>query len=302
MAKILISGGSGLIGKAITRQLLVQGHEVVWTGRTGGQWEQVKIYKADWRKNYLEEGAVKEVTHVILLAGAGVMDQRWTAAYKEEILESRVRTIALICAAFEKTGVWPQVVIGASATGFYGTKKREGEMTENSAAGKDYLSDVCEQWEAAYQQFPEQVRLVKPRISIVLSREGGAFVPLSKLCKAHISAQSGDGTQHLPWIHVDDLCQFFMRALTDEHFAGPYNMVAPEIVTNKYFAEMLAAQSGKRILSPPAPAFVLRLLLGERAVTLTSGLRIRSEQLGKTAFVFKYPKLEEALHDLCTSL
>lgn len=298
MAKILISGGSGLIGKAITRKLLAQGHEVVWTGRKTGQWQGVKIYGADWRKMTLEEGAVTNVTHVILLAGAGVMDARWTSAYKQEILLSRVKTIELIAQSFKKAGHWPEVVVGASATGFYGTLKRNGEMTETSAPGKDYLSDVCAQWENAYQHFPESVRLVKPRISIVLSRDGGAFVPLAKLCKYRISAQSGDGKQYLPWIHMDDLIEFFVTALFKRQYNGPYNMVAPEVVTNKEFARTLARKMGKVILTPAAPAFILRLILGERAVTLTSGLKIKSERLEKEQFEFKFAKLEQALGDL----
>jgi uncharacterized protein (TIGR01777 family) len=299
MAKILISGGSGLIGKAITKKLLALGHEVVWTGRKSGQWKTVKIYQADWRSSQIEAGVLEGVTHFILLAGAGVMDARWTAAYKEEILLSRVKTIELLAAECLRTGQWPEVLLGASATGFYGTGKSEEVITENTAPAADYLGTVCKQWESAYEAFPETVRLVKPRISIVLSKEGGAFVPLARLCRWHISAQSGDGKQYLPWIHLEDLSDFFIHALFEKQIQGPYNMVAPEIVTNAQFASELGRQLGRGIWTPAAPAFMLRLILGERAVTLTSGLKISANRLTETGFKFKYPQLAAALANLC---
>jgi len=299
MAKILISGGSGLIGKAITKKLLALGHIVVWTGRKSGHWEKVKIYQADWRKGQLEAGVMEGVTHFILLAGAGVMDARWTAAYKEEILLSRVKTIELLAAECQRSGNWPEVLVGASATGLYGTGKSEDVITENTKAASDYLGTVCQQWEAAYQAFPASVRLVKPRISIVLSKDGGAFVPLAGLCRWHISAQSGNGKQYLPWIHLEDLSDFFIRALFEKQFHGPYNMVAPEIVTNARFAAELGRQLGRGIWTPAAPAFMLRLILGERAVTLTSGLKISSSRLADSGFKFKYPHLKAALENLC---
>jgi uncharacterized protein len=298
MAKILISGGSGLIGKAITKKLLGLGHEVVWTGRKSGVWHSVKIYQADWRSGQMEAGAIQDVTHFILLAGAGVMDARWSTAYKEEILHSRVRTIALLAEACRQAGHWPQVVIGASATGYYGTGMNTGVVTEATLPATDYLGTVCKQWEQAYEVFPTTVRQVKPRISIVLSKDGGAYVPLAKLCKWHISAQSGNGKQYLPWIHIEDLSAFFVQALFDNSLEGPYNMVAPEMVTNAQFAKALANHLGKRIWTPAAPAFMLRLILGERAVTLTSGLSIRSERLSATKFEFCFPQLDKALEEL----
>ncbi len=299
MAKILISGGSGLIGKALTEKLIKLGHEVVWTGRNPGFWKSVKIYKADWKTMEFDTGALTGVTHFVLLAGAGVMDARWTAAYKNEILLSRVKTIELIAGACQQTGHWPEVVIGASATGLYGTGQSEEIITEAHVPGQDYLGEVCRQWEKAYEKFPSTVRVVKPRISIVLSKEGGALVPLAGLCKWHISAQSGNGKHHLPWIHISDLTDFIASALFQKTYSGPFNMVAPELVTNANFAKTLAQQLGKAIYTPAAPAFILRLLLGERAVTLTSGLKIQSDRISQTGFQFKFPNLKAALQDLC---
>jgi hypothetical protein len=301
MAKILITGGSGLVGKALSLKLQSLHHEVVWLSRTAGIWNGIRSYAWDLEKGTIDSIALEGVTHVVHLAGAGVMDRRWSSAYKTEIQRSRVNSMVLLISEFKKLGRAPEVLVGASATGFYGSTASNQEKNEHSPLGADFLAGICETWEAAYSPLLALgTRLVIPRFGIVLSAKGGAYPPLLKLAKAHLSAAVGTGKQYFPWVHIDDVIAFICLALFDSNYSSVYNLVAPESSTNENFANELSRSIQRRIWTPAVPALILHLILGERASSLLLGANVKPERLLANGFEFKHATLRETLLHLTT--
>lgn len=299
MAKILISGGSGMLGKVISKKLMALHHEVVWLSRTAGQWQGVKIYAWHPEKGTIDEQALDGVAHLIHLAGAGVMNKRWTKAYRDEIVNSRVDSMLLLCKTFAKTNSWPQSAVGASASGYYGGTISAKIVDEQSSSGDDFLAEVCRAWEKSYSPLSENgCRTSIARLGVILSSNGGALAPLKKLCAYHLSAITGSGKQYFPWVHVEDAANFFIAALFTSSYDGKYNLVAPDRISNKQFAKTLTLAMNKKTWLPAAPEWILKLVLGERANALTKGANIVPSRLLAQDFEFHFPKIDKALQDL----
>ncbi|MEI6021147.1 MAG: TIGR01777 family oxidoreductase [Bacteroidota bacterium] len=299
MAKILISGGSGLLGRAITQLFLKNKHQVVWLSRNAQQIPGVKVYEWNWEKNSIDIKAFENIDVLINLAGAGIVDKAWTNDYKKEIIDSRVESTRLLVETVEKNKIQLKHFIGASAVGYYGSEASEMVYSESSVAGSDFMAETCARWESAY--IPFELLTKKStifRLGIVLSNEGGALPKMVLPFKYGFGASLGSGKQYFPWIHIDDLSKLFLYAVETTHLSGTFNAVAPNIVTNLEFSKTLAKSLNRPFFLPQVPEFMLKLFLGERHLALTRGLKISSEKLIDAGFQFDYKNIEEALKAL----
>lgn len=296
--KILITGASGLIGTRLTELLLQKGFQVSHLGRSKKS-GAVPSFVWDVDKGELDQQALEEVDTIIHLAGAGVADKRWTESRKREILESRTKSSALLYKVLSGTNHSVKAVVSASAIGYYGFGFGEEVFIEESAPGNDYLAQVTKQWEAAVDKISTlNIRVAKLRIGIVLSDKGGALVEMAKPIRLGAGAALGSGKQYMSWIHLDDLCEMFIKAVEDETMRGAYNAVTGDYVTNQELTKLIAKTLRKPLLLPNIPAFVMRIIVGEMAVIVVNGSKISAEKIKKAGFKFRHSKLEEALESL----
>lgn len=288
MIKVLITGGTGLVGKRLTEMLLAKNYEVAILSRNPKTKNQ---YQWNVSESYIDENAFKNVTHIIHLAGAGVADKRWTSERKTVILNSRTKTTTLLLEKVKEYNVKLQGFISASATGFYGTTTSETIFTEDAPSGKDFLADVCSKWEENAQLFKkENIPVSILRTGIVLSKKGGA---LEKM-KTPIVSPLGSGKQYLPWIHIDDLCAMYLYCLENK-LSGIFNAVAPEHQTSASFSKKLAKSIQRLFLPIPVPSFILKIVFGEMSIILLEGSRVSTKKIEKSGFSFRFSTLNEAL-------
>jgi hypothetical protein len=294
--KILITGASGLIGSQLTTMLLQKGYQVVHLGRSKKS-GAVPSFVWDVANQKIDEEALHGISHIIHLAGAGVADKRWSDARKKEILDSRIQSTQLLFDTLKKTNHQVESFISASAIGFYGFTMEETVFNEESKAGSDFLAQVTRQWEEEVDKISLLgIRTVKLRIGIVLSNKAGALVEMAKPVRFGVGAALGTGKQYMSWIHIDDLCNMFVKATEDVNMQGAYNAVC-DWVTNKDFTKSVAQILKRPMLLPPVPAFAMKLLIGEMAAMIVNGSKVSSEKIRKTGFKFSYPDLQSALND-----
>ena len=296
--KILITGASGLVGQRLTELLLQKGYQVSHLGRSesGGT---IPSFVWDVEKGFIDSRAMNDVHTIIHLAGAGVADKRWTATRKKEILESRTESTDLLFETLKNEKNSVTTVISASAIGYYGFGWSDEVFTEESKSGSDFLAQVTKQWEEKVDKISSiGIRVVKLRIGIVLSEKGGALVEMAKPIKLGVGSPLGTGKQYLTWIHLDDLCEMFIKTAEDEMMSGSYNAVGSEWVTNAEMTKAIAKVLKKPLWLPPVPGIALKVILGEMAYLVINGSKISSTKIQKTGFKFKFVWLEEALKDL----
>jgi uncharacterized protein len=295
MKNILITGGSGLLGKKITQLLERKGFEVAWLSRNPEKYKQ-KSFAWDLEKKSLDPEAVNWSDGIIHLAGEGVADKRWTDSRKKAILESRTNSTALLLQAIEKSDKKPEVFVSASAVGFYGFNTGNNLVDESSPSGNDFLAKVVIAWEKEVQKIEKlAIRTVMLRIGIVLDNKGGALV---EMLKPPVAAPLGSGKQWMSWIAIDDLARIFLFALENEQVKGIYNAVGPKPATNAELTEKAAKKVGKLFLGMGVPGFVLKLILGEMAQMVLGGNKVSSKKIQEVGFQFRYPSLEEALEKI----
>jgi uncharacterized protein (TIGR01777 family) len=295
MSKILITGASGLVGTRLTEMLTEQGHEVSHLGRTKKA-GKIPSFVWDVDGGTIDEQALIRVDAVIHLAGAGIADKRWTEKRKLEILESRTKSTALL-AQYLKRNQSIKTVVSASAIGYYGFGLSDKEFTEQSESGNDFLAGVVAAWEAEVDKIQNK-RVVKLRVGIVLSEKGGALKEMVTPICWGVGAPLGTGTQYLSWIHLDDLCNMFIKAIEDNALRGVYNATGPYAVTNAEFTRKISSVLNKPLWLPPIPAFVLKILVGEMADIVVNGSAVSSKKIQQAGFEFLYPNLDFALKDL----
>lgn len=244
----------------------------------------------------MDEAALNNVDAVVHLAGAGVADQRWTEKRKREIMESRTKSTALLARYLEKNKS-VKTVVSASAIGYYGFGLSDNVFTEESNPGNDFLASVVKYWEEEVDKIQDK-RAVKLRIGIVLSEKGGALKEMMKPIRWNVGAPLGTGTQYMSWIHLDDLCSMFMKAVEDNTMHGVYNANGPSAVTNYELTSAIAKALNKRLWLPAVPAFFLNILVGEMADIVVNGSIVSSKKIQQTGFKFQFPTLEESLTNL----
>jgi uncharacterized protein len=299
MAKILISGGSGLVGGAISQLLLKMNHQPVWLGRSSGKTGSIPTYAWDIEKGYIDEHAFDGVEFLIHLAGANLAGKRWTQAYKKQIINSRVKGSELLFKYISQYNPKIKAVVGASAVGYYGTEADERMHVEVDPPGNDFLARVCIEWEGSYDAFKDAgIRVAIIRTAVALSNKGGAFPKLAWPFQYGLGAPIGSGKQYMPWIHLNDLASLYVYALFNENLSGPFNAAADEQVTNREFSAKLANSMQKPFFLPAIPAFLLKIFMGESAVTVTKGLMVSNEKIKASGFNFNYSTLDETLTEL----
>lgn len=298
--KVLITGGTGLIGKRLTTLLLKKGYEVAYLTRKKSNIPSVKVYEWDVKNNYIEAGALENTTYLIHLAGAGVADEKWTEERKKEIFSSRTDSIELIARKLKEQKITPKSFISASGSSYYGEDTGDIQHTEMSPPGKDFLSEVTIKWEKAADCVKQLgVRTVKLRTGIVLSNDGGAVPKMAQPAKFGFGAPLGSGSQWLSWIHIDDLCRLYIECMEKDSWEGAYNAVAFPPATNEDFTKQICKALDKPQWLPNVPSFALRLVFGEMAnVVLGSNYVINQRIKDETDFKYEFPDLLEALKDV----
>ncbi|TXD54424.1 MULTISPECIES: TIGR01777 family oxidoreductase [unclassified Polaribacter] len=291
MGKILITGGTGLVGTRLTEMLIEKNHDVVILSRSP---EKENEFKWDIAKKYIDKAAFNKVDYIIHLAGAGIADERWTDKRKEIIIDSRVETANLLFNTIKENNIPIKGLISASGIGYYGAITTDTIFKETAKVGDDFLGEVCQKWEDAAHQFESlQIPVTILRTGIVLSKKGGA---LEKM-RLPVISPIGSGKQYLPWIHIDDLCEMYIQTI-EGNLKGIYNAVAPEHHTSITFSKALAKSIHKPYLGVCVPGFMLKLLFGDLSVILLKGSRISAKKIKDDGYIFKYAKLGKALKNL----
>ncbi|MDA0314053.1 MAG: TIGR01777 family oxidoreductase [Bacteroidetes bacterium] len=293
MKNILITGGSGLVGKQLTFLLESKGYTVAWLSRKP---QQQTYFLWDVEKKELDPKALEWADAVVHLAGEGVAEKRWTAARKQAILRSRTESTALLHAAIQQATNKPSTFISASAVGFYGFNTGTNLMEETSPSGDDFLAEVVLAWEKEVkkiQQLP--VRCIILRVGIVLDANGGA---LGEMLKPPLAAPLGSGDQWMSWIHIEDLARMFVFALEKTPIQGIYNAVGPNPATNQELTQEAAMAKRKPYVGIGVPGFVLKVVLGEMAAMVLGGNRVSSQKIQKAGYAFEFPELKKALKSI----
>lgn len=296
--KILITGGTGLLGSAISKELEEQNFEIAYLSRSKGQFRGHQKFQWDIQSGKLEKEAIRWADAIIHLAGAGVADKKWTAARKKEILESRTKSSEILFQSLKNTDHQVKKVISASAIGFYGFGDKDKVFSEEAPPANDFLAQVTRKWEAATEQFSElNVLNVRIRIGVVLSSRGGAFQKLMQPIRFGLGAPLGSGRQMMSWIHIDDLVQMFLYFLRNDE-SGIFNGVAPKPVSNRQMTKATADSIGRPLILPNVPGFALKLVLGEMADIVLKGANVSSQKVENSGFRFKFPELHDAISDI----
>lgn len=299
MAKILITGGTGLIGSAICKLLLETGHTPALLSRREDKKNKIRHYQWDISRNYIDGDAFENVDYIIHLAGAGIAERRWTESYKKVILESRVKSSSVLFDFISKHNLKIKSLTGGSAMGYYGARTSEHLFTENDPSYPDFLGETCLQWEQSYAPFTELgIRTNIIRTGLVLSNEAGAYKTMAKQSKLGLGTAIGSGRQYVSWIHIYDIASIFIYTLLNESISGTFNGVASEPVSNSEFCRKLAQSLHKPFFLPNIPEFVLKLVMGESASMVTEGVKISNQKIKESGFEFKFDTLNEALKNL----
>lgn len=302
---VLIAGGSGLIGRALTTELLRENYSVTVLSRRAGSikvpsgaqalhWDSINT--SGWEAELERTDAVVHLSGESI-AGAGILPQRWTAEKKELIRSSRTSTGQVLSIAIDAAKHKPAVFIQASAVGYYGPLGVQ-TITENQPAGKDFLASVCMDWEASSADVEVLgVRHLVARFGLPLSMEGGVLPRLALPLRMFVGGPLGSGRQYFPWIHMADTVGALRFLIENDGARGAFNITAPEPVTNAEFTRTLA-RALRRPDWLPVPGFAFRALFGEMATVVLSGQRAVPQRLQATGYTFRYPDLGETLQDL----
>lgn len=295
--KILITGGTGLIGKHLTGMLLQKGYEIAYLTRKKTKIPSVEVFEWDVSNGFIEPGALENTHYLVHLAGANVSGGRWTDERKKVILNSRTESIRLIARKLAEQEIRPAAFVSASGAGYYGMDTGDVQNTESMPAGKDFLSHVVIEWEKAAGSIADLgVRTSKLRTGMVISGEGGAIPQMALPARFGLGAPLGSGRQWVSWIHIEDLCRMFIDALENESWQGVYNAVAPTPVTNKELTIQICKVLNRPQWIPNVPAFALNLALGEFAGAILGSNYVRNDRIAKeTGFHYQFADLGEAL-------
>ena len=293
---VLVSGSSGLIGSALVSALGNEGHRVLRLTRSGEDSEDAVRW--DPSAGTIDAVLLEGIDAVVHLAGESIAEGRWTVAKKARIRDSRVQGTRLLAETIAGLPAPPSVMVSGSAVGYYGDRGNE-LLREDRESGSDFLAEVCREWEAAAHPAREAgIRVVHPRIGVVLSTEGGALARTLPIFKLGGGGRIGSGRQYLSWIALDDVVGAIIHALTTDSLDGPANVGSPNPLTNMEYTKTLGQVLNRPTIFP-LPAPMARLALGEVAdALLLASQRIEPAKLKETGYEFRHPELEGALRHL----
>lgn len=296
MRRVVITGGSGLIGSHLSTLLAGEGWQVAHLTRGDKKGGRYKSFRWDPENGYCDREAFREGDAIVNLAGSNIGQGRWTGSRRKEIVRSRTVTGELLSRMTVGSGIIPSVFITASGVNYYGSETSDKIYVETDPHAEDFLGETCRLWEAVADPFAVAgTRVVKMRTAVVLARSGSALNKMTAPAKAGLVVRLGPGDQYFPWIHIDDLCGVYHKALTDNTMSGAFNAVAPHHVTHDMLMSEVARQKRLPVFLPHVPAWLLRAVLGEMSVILTTGSRVSSDRLSESGFRFRYPDISSAL-------
>lgn len=297
MAIVLITGGSGLIGSALSRALLNQGHEVRWLSRSPRQQGSIKVFSWDPQRGLIDPEALRDVHSIVHLAGAGIADKRWNDSRVKDLIASRAGTSHLLRDECMRQGIRPSAFISAAGVGYYGAVTTAHRFKEDEPPGKDTIARISAEWEEAVDQWGALCRVVKIRTPIVLSATGGALPRLARVARWGVASPIGTGRQRMPWVHIDDLLEAYMQAIGRHDMSGAYNIAASDS-SNAEFMRTLAKVLRRPYFLPSVPAVLIRMVFGELGALLLEGSGVDDGRLRSTGFRYRYSELGGALRSL----
>lgn len=303
MATITITGGTGMVGSALTKNLLAKGHDIIiLTRHARPATKNIRYRQWDVKNGTMDTSAITEADYVVHLAGANVADGRWTDKRKREIIDSRVKSGELLVKTMHNHRNKVRAVISASAQGWYGEDPQipnPRPFTETDPASDDFLGKTAEAWEAAVAPATALgKRLVIFRIGIVLSNAGGAYKEFKMPLKFGAATILGNGKQVVSWIHIQDLVRLFTAAVENDRWQGVYNAVAPLPVSNKELIQQIAKERGRFYVPFRVPAFTLKAALGEMSTEVLKSTTVSSQKIKGAGFEFLYPTIGKAVASL----
>jgi uncharacterized protein (TIGR01777 family) len=303
MDTVLITGGTGLVGRTLTKLLTDVGYKVViLSRRNGGRPDNELVSYAHWdiARQTIDEAAIQQADYIVHLAGANVGDKRWTAARKKEILNSRTQSAELLFEALSKYPNKVKKVISASGIGYYGENKSGPAFMENDPPESDFLGVTCVAWENSILKMRDlQKKVVILRTGIALSLAGGAMKEFYKPLQFGFATILGNGEQYISWIHIHDLARIYLSAIVNHGLEGIYNAAAPHPVQNKELVMTMAQEAkGKSFIPVHVPAFALKVALGEMSIEVLKSCRVSTAKIQETGFVFSYPDIRAAMENI----
>lgn len=304
MQTVLITGGTGMVGTSLTQLLLSKGYQVIILTRKPQDSKIPNLIYAVWDigKGYIDPLAIEKADTIVHLAGAGVADKRWSKKRKQEIVDSRVMSGALLVKYLTEIPHQVKTVVTASAIGWYGPDTAESLMngfTETDPVDGAFLGDTCKRWEDSVKPLETLgIKLVTLRIGIVLNKQGGALAEFIKPAQLGLATIFGTGNQMVSWIHFKDLCKMILFGIESASLKGVYNAVSPDLTSNKDLIIAITKKLRGFYLPIPVPAFVLNIMLGEMSIEILKSAKVSSNKIQEAEFKFDYPTLDSALNDL----
>jgi len=296
---VIVTGGTGFVGKKLTQLLLENGYSVTILSRTA-KINSGRVSYRQWNveAGTIDEQAILQADYIIHLAGENIGAKRWTSNRKKAILDSREQSTQLLYATLQKHNKQLDAFISASGVGIYGAITDDVLCSESTPVANDFLGTVCQKWESAATPIANLgIRTVQIRTGLVLGKGEGVLQQLVPLFKFRLGSAIGSGKQFMPWIHIDDLCRIYLEAIINSDMKGPYNAAINDGTTNSIFSKTLASILGYSIWLPNVPAFLLRIVLGEMAQLVLTGRRVTSNKIEAIGFKFEFTQLNLALNN-----
>ncbi len=297
---VVITGGTGLIGSRLVELLDSESYDIrIYTRKPRESHKNVSYYKWDLDRGEMDIEGLRNVHHVVSLAGAGIADKRWTDKRKKLIIDSRVKGIELIAEKLTELNHKPESIVAGSAIGIYGNRA-DSKLTENASAGEDeFLVESTSLWEQSSQKLAEHTdQFSLLRIGIVLSTKGGALEKMLIPLRFGVSGYFGNGKQYYSWIHLDDICAMIIKGIEDKNWKGIYNGTSPHPLTLRQMAKEIKNTYLPIALALPVPEFLLRMAMGEMTNMLTNSTRVIPEKAISQGFEYSFTEVKEAVMDL----
>lgn len=296
MAKrVLITGGSGSVGKQLSKLLLANGYEVAHLSRSKTNFPSITTYLWNVEQNQIDENCIAGVDVIVHLAGAGIADSRWTDDRKRIIIESRTKSIQLVYQLLKTNNHQVKTVVSASASGYY-SERGDELMSERDTPNHDFLGKCGVLWENAVDEAIDLgIRVVKFRTGVILDKNSGALPKIAAPIKFGIGSPLGNGKQWTSWIHLHDVALMYLKGIEDERLEGAYNMSTPNPVTNKELTIAIARKLNKPLWLLNVPAFLLKLIFGEMSAVVLGSTKMDVQKIEQTGYKFKFSTIKTAL-------
>ncbi len=301
-ASVLISGGSGLIGRHLSSLLVSQGFRVSILSRNALPGQKFRTFSWDPENKRADPAIFDGVDYLVHLSGVNMGAKRWTEKRKEEIVNSRVMPARFLHEVITENLISPRAFISASAVGYYGSITSGRIFKEEDPPASDFMGTTCRLWEEAADLFEKSgIRTVKIRTAVVLDRNDTAVGRLIAPARFGLVLRLGSGQQYFPWIHMEDLCNIYLKAIVDDNMQGAYNAVAPQHTSNEELMRTIAKVMHRPLFLPPVPKILLKAVLGEMSDIILKGSRVSGEKIINAGYRFRYDRLEEALKQILGS-